>query len=333
MVRHALVRIQVMLVVGLLLPSASATGNDHVATLDDAPTDAARGAAGTGVQGLVGKSATTQTGEMVVAPATEQQAGFKTGGEMRDDGDIHSNMEMNNAGKDLGESNRAGGAPEYSYGDTTWEKDPKCTSGLNQSPLDLKRPYFGAFMKLELKYKDYEWPIQQNDGLVLKVPFKDDGSALKIGDKEYKPVEAVFRSPSEHKLNGKPYDMEMQILHTDSVGNQIQLAVVMEVTDKLPQEFYIENVFGHFFADLPKFGREKRIENMNLKWILNEKMLSHYIQYHGSLTHPPCSEGVEWFVLGKPWLIEKKWFDAYNKVFKGNARPVQATNDRILRSF
>ena len=72
---------------------------------------------------------------------------------------------------------------------------------------------------------------------------------------------------------------------------------------------------------------------MNLKWILNEKMLSHYIQYHGSLTHPPCSEGVEWFVLGKPWLIEKKWFDAYNKVFKGNARPVQATNDRILRSF
>ena len=49
MVRHALVRIQVMLVVGLLLPSASATGNDHVATLDDAPTDAARGAAGTGV--------------------------------------------------------------------------------------------------------------------------------------------------------------------------------------------------------------------------------------------------------------------------------------------
>lgn len=46
---HALVRIQVMLVVGLFLQSASATGNDHVATLDDAPADAARGAAGMGV--------------------------------------------------------------------------------------------------------------------------------------------------------------------------------------------------------------------------------------------------------------------------------------------
>ena len=53
------------------------------------------------------------------------------------------------------------------------------------------------------------------------MPFKDDGSALKIGDKEYKPVEAVFRSPSEHKLDGKTFDMEMQIMHKDSIGNQV----------------------------------------------------------------------------------------------------------------
>lgn len=149
---------------------------------------------------------------------------------------------MSHAGKasDLGEGR---GPIEYSYrcayrarsklelfgkltclprpSDTNWETFPTCSSGLKQSPVDLKRPYFGSFLKLELLYKDYEWPVQQNDGHVLKVPFKDDGSALKIGDKEYRPVEAIFRSPSEHKLNGKAYDMEMQILHTDSVGNQV----------------------------------------------------------------------------------------------------------------
>lgn len=325
--------VQVVLLLGVLLPEASAASSDHVATLDEAPVAVLGGPAGA-VQTLVEKSAANVQGveKIEVAPQNAQQAGYKTGGELRSDGDIHSNPEMSNAGKasDLGEGR---GPIEYSYSDTNWETFPTCSSGLKQSPVDLKRPYFGSFLKLELLYKDYEWPVQQNDGHVLKVPFKDDGSALKIGDKEYRPVEAVFRSPSEHKLNGKAYDMEMQILHTDSVGNQIQLAVVMEVTENLPQEFYIENVFGHFFADLPKMGREKRIENMNLKWILNEKMLSHYIQYHGSLTHPPCNEGVEWFVLGKPWLIEKKWFDAYNKVFKGNNRPTQDINERVVRSF
>jgi carbonic anhydrase len=172
-----------------------------------------------------------------------------------------------------------------------------------------------------------------NDGMVLKVPFKQDGSVLQIGDKEYTPVEAIVRSPSEHKLDGKAYDMEMQVMHKDSLGNQIGISVLMEVTDKLPKEFYIENVFGHFFSNLPKSGNQRRIESMNLKWILSEKMLSHYVQYHGSLTHPPCSEGVEWFVLGKPWLIEKKWLQNYKTVLSDNARPVNDQNDRVLTSF
>jgi len=274
-----------------------------------------------------------------VAPQKVQQAGFDTNGqtrsELRNAVAGANNDDANNphaVGGSLGES--AGAKKlQFTYTDTNWDKWDLCKSGLKQSPINLKRPYFGAFLKLQLKYKEQSWPTQMNDGMVLKVPFKQDGSVLQIGDKEYTPVEAIVRSPSEHKLDGKAYDMEMQVMHKDSLGNQIGISVLMEVTDKLPKEFYIENVFGHFFSNLPKSGNQRRIESMNLKWILSEKMLSHYVQYHGSLTHPPCSEGVEWFVLGKPWLIEKKWLQNYKTVLSDNARPVNDQNDRVLTSF
>ena len=64
---------------------------------------------------------------------------------------------------------------------------------------------------------------QINDGRVIKMLFKErDGSVLRIGQKEYAPVEAIFHSPSEHTMNGKRFDIEMQIRHKDSVGNMVR---------------------------------------------------------------------------------------------------------------
>ena len=74
--------------------------------------------------------------------------------------------------------------------------------------------------------------------------------------------------------------------------------------------------------DVWQYGGKRYVESMNLKWILNEQMMEHYVTYHGSLTHPPCTEGVEWFILGRPWLVEKKWVDNFKKVLKPNSRPV-----------
>lgn len=226
-------------------------------------------------------------------------------------------------------------APQFSYADTTWSKWPMCSSGIKQSPIDLQRPYFGSFFKLKMNYKDQLNPVQENDGLVLKIPFKvGDGSHLGIGDKKFTPVEAIFRAPSEHKLDGRSFDMEMQIMHTDAVGNQIGLSVLMMVSKNVPKDnFYIKNVFSHFFEDLPEYGGKRYVESMNLKWILNEQMMEHYVTYHGSLTHPPCTEGVEWFILGRPWLVEKKWVDNFKKVLKPNSRPVQPTGERVIHSF
>lgn len=235
--------------------------------------------------------------------------------------------------KQLGESQTK--KLKYTYENTNWDDWELCKHGTKQSPINLQRPYYGAFNKLKMEYKDQEWPVQENDGLVLKVPFKaGDGSYLGIGDKRYTPTEAIFRAPAEHKLDGKTFDMEMQIMHKDAIGNQVGLAVLMQVSKNIPQDnFYIQNVFSHFWKDIPKSGNKRRVESMNLKWILNEEMLSHYVTYHGSMTHPPCSEGVEWFILGRPWLIEESWLKGYTGVLESNARPEQPTSNRMIKSF
>merc|ERR1712070_44095 len=185
------------------------------------------------------------------------------------------------------------------------------------------------------RYKDQLRPIQENDGRVIKVAFKEgDGSTLGIGDKDFKPYEARFHAPSEHKLDGKQFDMEMQIMHKDTAGNQVGMSVFMQVSSNIPKtNFYVQN-FGHFFMDLPKVNNKRRVESMNMKWILNAEMLKHYVTYHGSLTVPPCTEGVEWFILGRPWLIEKKWLDSFKKsVTTPNVRPIQPRGERIFKSF
>jgi carbonic anhydrase len=225
---------------------------------------------------------------------------------------------------------------KWTYQSTNWDKWPVCRTGNKQSPVNLQRPFFGAFLKLKQNYKDQLWPVQENDGRVLKVHFKQgDGSTLGIGDKEFTPVEAVFHSPSEHKLDGKSFDMEMQVIHKDTAGNMAGLSVLMQVSNKIPKDnFYIKNVFGHFFENLPKLGNKRRVESLNLKWILNDKMTKHYVTYHGSLTQPPCTEGMEWFVLGRPWLIEKKWLDSFKKVIvTPNIRPEQPRSERLFNSF
>merc|ERR1711988_194219 len=129
--------------------------------------------------------------------------------------------------------------------------------------------------------------------------------------------------------------MEMQLMHKDTVRNMVGLSVFMQVSDKIPKDnFYIKNVFSHFFQNLPKSNNKRRIESLNLKWMLNDKMTKHYVTYHGSLTHPPCTEGVEWFVLGRPFLVEKKWVDGFKKaVGTPNIRPTQPAGKRMLRSF
>jgi len=229
-------------------------------------------------------------------------------------------------------------APEndWSYLNPNWEAWPVCKKGLRQSPIDLVRPYWGAFLKLDTDYQDQLWPVQVNDGRTIYVDFKEgDGSVLKIGAKELTPSRATFHVPSMHKLNGTSYDMEMQIIHKDTADNLVGLSVMMEVSDELPTDnFYFSNVMGHFFQNLPMAGQKRQAETFNLKAVLDEELTKHYITYHGSLTSPPCTEGVQWFVLGNAWKIPKDWVEGFKlAVTTPNVRPLQELGARVMESF
>lgn len=223
----------------------------------------------------------------------------------------------------------------WTFLNTNWEEWPLCRKGVRQSPVDLVRPYWAAYLKLEPNYQDQLWPIQVNDGRTVYVDFdQNDESVLKVGDKEMTPVRASFHSPSMHKLNGTEYDMEMQILHKDSDGNQVGVAVMMQIAEPNPADFYVQNVIAHFFQGMPKAGTKRRTESFNLKTIINDKMAAHYVSYPGSLTNPPCTEGVQWFVLGRAWSVPEAWVKGFKHVVpQPNIRPLQEVGDREIESF
>merc|ERR1712166_257699 len=99
----------------------------------------------------------------------------------------------------------------------------------------------------------------------------------------------------------------------------------------MPDNFYLQNVIAHFFQDLPKAGSKRPTESFNLKTILNEKLSAHYITYAGSLTSPPCTEGVQWFVLGRPWNVPKGWVKSFKHAMpQPNIRPLQELGEKSI---
>jgi len=224
-------------------------------------------------------------------------------------------------------------AAEWSYegetGPEFWaELSPEfhlCGEGTQQSPIDIVGAVeYEDAPTLKLKYKKTPLLIK-NNGHTIEVEY-EAGSMLKLDGEEYRLLQFHFHTPSEHAEDGSPYPMEAHLVHINSSG---QLAVVGVFMEQGEQNEFIQKIWDY----MPIEEGEMPVEDthINVQNFLPDDDDEHY-HYAGSLTTPPCSEGVKWFVLKAPVEVSAGQIMQFQAIFPLNARPLQPLNDRIIHT-
>lgn len=195
-----------------------------------------------------------------------------------------------------------------------------CKDGKKQSPINIDKFVQGEVPPLQLNYQDTPLVVV-NNGHTVQVNYAP-GSSVSVGGKTYNLLQFHFHTPSEHYLNGAPAAMEVHFVHKAEDGTLGVVGVMMKVG---AENAAIKNIW----ENIPAAGEEKAVEGVTLAATQLLPGDHSYLKYEGSLTTPPCSEGVQWHVLKKPIEISQEQLIAFQELFPVNARPVQPLHGRV----
>jgi carbonic anhydrase len=191
----------------------------------------------------------------------------------------------------------------------------KCIEGHLQSPIDILTFETDTFAgHIEFDYHPSHIDVA-NNGHTIQATLADS-NFLRVDQHDYRMLQLHFHEPAEHHLDGIIYPMEVHFVHKDLKGN---LAVVGLFVKEGPENPYLSMIWD----DVPEHVNEHHEEAMDL--LLSEifpadRKIYHYV---GSLTTPPCTEGVEWFVIERPISMSKSQIARFRSLYHGNNRPVQ----------
>jgi len=220
--------------------------------------------------------------------------------------------------------------PHWTYegkaGPDNWGKlSPEfstCGIGRNQSPINIENTMHASLKPLRGIQK---FPAKDifNNGHTVQVNFKE-GNMLVLDSAAYQMKQVHFHAPSENTINGKSYPLEAHFVHADSKGNLTVIGVMFK-------EGKANLGLGKLWSQLPdKEGEPVMVKNRVTPSELIPENRSYY-RFSGSLTTPPCSEGVRWILMKTPMTASKEQIEAFEHVMKHhNNRPTQALNGRVI---
>lgn len=214
------------------------------------------------------------------------------------------------AGKE-GPENWAKLSPEFS-----------ACAGKNQSPVNLTDFIEADLNKIEFAYKPGGNKII-NNGHSIQVNYAP-GSAISVNGRTFELKQIHFHAPSENQIGGKTFPLEAHLVHTDQNG-EIAVVAIMYAEGK-------ENAsLARFWPLMPtKPGMFKKLENIVSASELIPTERDYYL-FNGSLTTPPCTEGVRWIVFKQPVALAKKQVEDFKQIMQhDNNRPVQPVNARPI---
>jgi len=197
-----------------------------------------------------------------------------------------------------------------------------CANGHHQSPIDIRNPQKADLPPIEFDYRPSPLHIIDN-GHTIMVDYAP-GSSISVGGRKYVLKQFHFHRPSEEKINGKGYEMTIHLVHADQEGKLAVVAVLLQRGQDNP-------MVHKLWSDLPK--EKQKEEDFSDVQIDAAGLLpaDHgYYTFTGSLTTPPCSEDVTWFVLKNPVTVTDAEIEQFSKLYRNDARPTQPVYDRIV---
>ena len=198
-----------------------------------------------------------------------------------------------------------------------------CAEGKQQSPIDIRD---GARLELdpiEFSYAPGTLRVIDN-GHTVQVNI-DAGRYIVVLGKRYDLKQFHFHNPAEERIDGRTYDMVAHLVHKDGDG---RIAVVAILFEAGADNAFIRKLWPYLPLEQ---GRETYLPEVRLEL---DKMLPEsrtYYTYMGSLTTPPCTEGVLWIVMKNPVPVSGEQIAVFSRLYPMNARPIQEANGRFIK--
>jgi len=210
-----------------------------------------------------------------------------------------------------------------------------CNVGKEQSPIDIQSAKKASLPALRFESTIGPLKYLQNNGYTIRVNYHDapgTGNSLMVGDQRYQLTQFHFHRPSEEYIHGKPFDMVAHLMYQASDGKVVGVAALLksgnpnasiqQIWDHMPRtESRVLGDFSHQEEEIP--GVE-----INPGGLLPRDVA--YYTYMGSVTAPPCTEGVRWYVLKTPVDISAKQIEAFAKLYPHDVRPIHPLNGRVV---
>jgi carbonic anhydrase len=223
----------------------------------------------------------------------------------------------------------------YEHGTEGWgELDPsfeQCSSGLQQSPIDVVP---GTAVRADLPALTFRYGTQvdftmsHNGHTVVATPTTTTNT-LTIGTKLYTLKQFHMHTPSENFLNGESYPLEYHFVHQAGDGALAVVGVFFDDADSSNSQI------GQLISAMPTETTTHTLQEFNLRRFVPT---GRSYRFPGSLTTPPCGEGVAWHVMATVKTASASQIAAFMNEFSGthfpggNRRPVQSRNARRLQT-
>lgn len=221
-------------------------------------------------------------------------------------------------------------APHWTYqgleGPANWgnlsAEYAACRHGRQQSPVNIVKPTGVELAELEFDYGAVPVDLVNTGHTVeVRVPA---GNLLRIGKRELELKQIHFHGPAEHMIEGRISPIEVHLVHQSEDGRYGVVGIMIEVGEE-------NRLFESLSQHAPKSATATYRDGaqvLELTDLLPEER--NYVRYFGSLTTPPCTEGVDWYVMSAPVEATDSQIGMLRDVMGENARPAQPLNDRFI---
>lgn len=197
-----------------------------------------------------------------------------------------------------------------------------CAKGSRQSPIDIREGIAVNLEPIEFDYHASNFAVIDN-GHTVQVNVAP-GNSIQVLGRRYELLQFHFHRPSEERINGRQFDMVVHLVHKDPAGRLAVVAVLLERGSAHP---LVQTIWNNL--PLEKGEEVAARATIDLNHLLPQER--GYYTYMGSLTTPPCTEGVLWMVMQQPATASPEQIGIFARLYPMNARSLQSTSGRLIK--